>query len=143
MLLASFSCRLNLCPGIGRTSSRRGNTRGQSSSDPYLDGEIHPVTDPVSLVGGDQVIFADRQVMVGRGVGMCSLTNMVMDMGLPCHSITRCWRMSVAGHLFHMVMGSMLGMVGKADLLVKEIGKVIPGQQVMGLRTMVVDCSMI
>lgn len=62
MLLASFSCRLNLCPGIGRTSSRRGNTRGQSFSDLYPDGEIHPVTDPVSLVGGDQVIFADRQV---------------------------------------------------------------------------------
>lgn len=62
MLLASFSCRLNLCPGIGRTSSRRGNTRGQSSSDLYLDGETHPVTDPVSLVGGDRESFADRQV---------------------------------------------------------------------------------
>lgn len=62
MLLASFSCRLNHCPGIGRTSSRRGNTRGQSFSDLYLDGETHLVTDPVSLVGGDQAIFADRQV---------------------------------------------------------------------------------
>ena len=71
MLLASFSCRLNLYPGIGRTSSRRGNTRGQSSSDLCLDGEIHPVTDPVSLVGGDQVIFADRQVSY-RVVGFLS-----------------------------------------------------------------------
>ena len=62
MLLASFSCRLNHCPGIGKISSRRGNTRGQSSSDLYLDGETHPVTDPVSLVGGDQAIFVDRQV---------------------------------------------------------------------------------
>lgn len=80
------------------------------------------------------------KVMVSRVVGTFFPKNLVMGMCL-LGLVTRCWKMTAAGRLFRVEMENMAGAVGKIDW-VREIGKVIPGKQAMGLQICLGGCSM-